>query len=299
MLLPNQELVSMDDLYGGTFRYFTKIAVPHGLSLKLVDFTIPGALESSITDKTKMIWIETPTNPNLKIVDIRHVVDIAKKHNILVVVDNTFSSPYFQRPLELGADLVLHSVTKYLNGHCDVVAGVVVGRDDGLREQLQFIQNGCGAVPSPFDTFVALRGLKTLHLRMKRHEENAIQIAQFLSKSDKVEKIYYPGLPSHPQHHIAKKQMHGFGGMITFWLKGGITESRQFLENLHLFSLAESLGGVESLANHPAIMTHASIPLEKRNSLGIHDNMIRLSCGIEDVEDLLEDITNALNHIQK
>jgi len=245
-----------------------------------------------------MIWIETPTNPNLKIIDIQENVKIAKKHNILVVVDNTFSSPYFQRPLELGADIVVHSVTKYLNGHCDVVMGVVVGRDEGLRDRLKFIQNSIGAVPSPFDSYLALRGLKTLHLRMQRHEENAKKIANFLSKHDKVEKTYYPGLPSHPQYHLVKKQMSGYGGMVTFWLKGGIKESRQLLENLQIFSLAESLGGVESLANHPAIMTHASVPLENRIKLGIHDNMVRLSCGIEDADDLIEDIQNALNHIK-
>jgi len=272
--------------------------VPRGLQIKFVDFTLPGALEAAITDKTKMIWIETPTNPNLKIIDIQDVVTRAKKHNILIVVDNTFMSPYFQKPLDLGADLVVHSVTKYINGHSDVVMGVVVGKDEGLKVRLKFLQNSMGAIPSPFDSFMALRGVKTLHLRMKSHEENAIKIAQFLSSSDKVKKILYPGLPSHPQHHIAQKQMSGFGGMITFWLKGGIKESRQFLENLCIFALAESLGGVESLASHPAIMTHASIPQEARMRLGIHDNMIRLSVGVEDVEDLIKDLQNALNHVE-
>jgi len=294
----NDELISIDDVYGGTFRYFTKIAAPRGLKLKIIDMTQPGALENAINNKTKMIWIETPTNPNLKILDIQEVVKIARKHNILVVVDNTFLSPYFQRPLDYGADLVVHSVTKYLNGHCDVVMGVVVGRDEKLKERLKFIQNGIGGVPSPFDSFLALRGLKTLHLRMQRHEENAKKIAVFLLKqSDKVEKILYPGLPSHPQYNIAQKQMSGYGGMITFWLKGGIKESRTFLENLQIFTLAESLGGVESLANHPAIMTHASVPEENRKKLGIHDNMIRLSVGVEDVDDLIEDIQNALNQV--
>jgi len=241
--------------------------------------------------------LKTPTNPNLKIIDIQEITSVAKKHKCLVVVDNTFLSPYFQKPLDLGADLVMHSVTKYLNGHCDVVMGAVVGKDEELKTRLKFIQNAMGAVPSPFDCFLAMRGVKTLHLRMKRHEENAIKIAQFLSLSDKVEKISYPGLPSHPQHHIAQKQMSGFGGMITIWLKGGIKESRQFLENLHIFALASSLGGVESLANHPALMTHASVPPENRQKLGIHDNMIRLSVGIEDANDLIEDLQNALNHI--
>jgi len=299
LLEHGDEIISVDDIYGGTLRYFSKIAVPRGLQLKLVDFSTPGGLEAALTEKTKMIWIETPTNPNLKIIDIQEITSIAKKHKCLTVVDNTFSSPYFQKPLDLGADLVMHSVTKYLNGHCDVLMGVVIGKDEELKDRLKFIQNAIGAVPSPFDCFLAMRGMKTLHLRMKCHEENATKIAKFLSLSDKVEKLYYPGLPSHPQHHIARKQMSGFGGMITFWLKGGIQESRQFLENLHVFTLATSLGGVESLANHPAIMTHAAVPPENRQKLGIHDNMIRLSVGIEDVDDLIEDLQNALNHIKE
>jgi len=249
--------------------------------------------------KTKMIWIETPTNPTLKIVDIQHIATIAKKQHkdILVVVDNTFLSPYFQKPLDLGADLVVHSVTKYINGHCDVVMGVAVGRDDGLRTRLKFIQNAIGAVPSPFDSFLALRGVKTLHLRMRQHEQNAMEIAKHLASSDKVEKVCYPGLLSHPQHEIAKKQMTGFGGMITIWIKGGKKETFQFLANLRIFVLAESLGGVESLANHPATMTHASIGPENQKKLGISENMVRLSVGIEDVQDLWEDLQNALNHV--
>lgn len=234
----------------------------------------------------------------LKITDIEKTSKIAKKHNITLVVDNTFLSPYFQRPLDLGADLVMHSGTKYLNGHCDVVSGFVCGNDNKLYERLKFVQNAIGAVPSPFDCYLVLRSLKTLPVRMQRHEQNAMVIAPFLEKHPKIAKVMYPGLRSHPHHEIAKKQMTGFGGIITIWLKGGIKESRQFLENLQIFSLAESLGGVESLMNHPAIMTHASIPVEEREKLGISDTMCRLSIGIEDVEDLMSDLKNALDHIK-
>jgi len=223
---------------------------------------------------------------------------LKKNKEILVVVDNTFATPVFQKPLDYGADLVVHSVTKYLNGHCDVVMGAIAGRDPDLLTRLKFIQNGLGAIPGPFDSYLAARGLKTLHLRMERQEKNALQVAQFLSKSELVEKVLFPGLPSHPHHALAKKQMSGFSGIVTFWLKGGITESRKFLENLQIFSLAESLGGVESLANHPAIMTHASVPPENRKKLGIHDNMIRLSCGIEHHDDLIDDLKNALSHVK-
>jgi len=221
-----------------------------------------------------------------------------KNPQAIVVVDNTFATPYFQQPLNYGVDLVMHSVTKYLNGHCDVVMGVIAGKDNDLLTRLKFIQNGLGAVPGPFDCYLALRGIKTLHLRMERQQENAFKVAKFLEKSEQVEKVLYPGLPSHPQHELAKKQMSGFSGIVTFWLKGGIKESRQFLENLEIFSLAESLGGVESLANHPAIMTHASVPPENRKKLGIHDNMIRLSCGIEDDKDLIADLKKALKHVK-
>jgi len=300
LLSVNDEVISIDDVYGGTYRYFSKIAEPRGIKLKTIDFTVPGVLESSISNATKLIWIETPTNPGLKIVDIQESVRVAKKKNkdILVVVDNTFATPVFQKPLDFGADLVVHSVTKYLNGHCDVVMGAIAGRDPELLTRLKFIQNGLGGIPGPFDSYLAARGLKTLHLRMERQEKNAHQVAQFLSKSDQVEKVLFPGLPNHPHHALAKKQMSGYSGIVTFWLKGGIAESRKFLENLQIFSLAESLGGVESLANHPAIMTHASVPPENRKKLGIHDNMIRLSCGIEHHEDLINDLRNALSHVK-
>jgi len=270
-----------------------------GLKVTFVDFTDLGALEAAVTPgKTALLWLETPTNPNLKIADIAKCAAIAHKANALLLVDNTFATPYFQNPLDLGSDLVLHSVTKYLNGHSDVVMGVVCGNSADLKTRLKFIQNGMGAIPSPFDSYLALRGLKTLHLRMKRHAESAIVIAEFLQKHPKVEKVCYPGLASHPQHELAKRQMRGFGGMITFWVRGGIKESREFLENVKIFALAESLGGVESLVEHPAIMTHASVPADERKKLGIWDNMIRLSVGVEDVEDLLDDLKGAFAAIK-
>lgn len=287
------EIICMDDVYGGTFRYFARIAEPMGLKVKFVDFTKLDELSKAITSKTVLLWLETPTNPNLKIADIAKCAEVAHKHKTLLVVDNTFASPYFQNPLDHGADLVLHSVTKYINGHSDVVMGVVCGRDESLKTRLKFIQNGMGAIPSPFDSYLALRGVKTLHLRMERHQQNAMKIATWLESHPQVDRILYPGLKSHPQHEIAKKQMRGYGGMITFWLKGGIAESRKFLENVHLFALAESLGGVESLIEHPAIMTHASVPPADRQKLGIWDNMIRISVGVEDVEDLLLDLQTA------
>jgi len=298
LLKSGDEVISIDDVYGGTQRFFNRVsAVVTGIEYKFVDFTKPGALEAAISSKTKLIWLETPTNPLLKIADIRKVVQLAKKHNILTVVDNTFMSPYFQRPLELGVDIVVHSVTKYLGGHSDVVMGVLAVNRDDLYEKLKFLQNAIGGVPSPFDCYMALRGMKTLALRMQGHQKNAKQIAEFLEKHPKVERVLYPGLPSHPQHQLAKSQMSGFGGMITFFLKGGIAESRTFLEKLKIFALAESLGAVESLAEHPAIMTHASVPPEQRKLLGISDTLIRLSVGVEDVEDLIQDLTQALDAI--
>jgi len=255
-------------------------------------------LEAAFTDKTKLVWLETPTNPTLKISDIALAAKIAHAHNCLLVVDNTFLSPYFQRPLLLGADIVVHSITKYINGHSDVVGGVLILNDDDLNKKLRFLQNGIGAIPSPFDCFLAMRGVKTLHLRMREHELNAMAVARFLESSNKVERVCYPGLPSHPQHELAKRQQTGFGGMITFWLKGGIDQSRQFLETLKIFACAESLGGVESLAEHPAIMTHASVPVEQRAILGISDSLVRLSVGIEDVEDLVQDVKNGLDAVK-
>ncbi len=288
-------VISVDDVYGGSSRLFRTIWARHGVSTTFVDLTREGFGDVA-TAKTKMVWIETPTNPLLKIIDIERVVSWASKLNPkpLVVVDNTFASPYFQRPLELGADVVLHSTTKYINGHSDVVGGALVFNSDDLKTRLHHIQNSIGGVPGPFDAFLVLRGIKTLAVRMKRHEENAIQIAEFLQSHPLVEKVLYPGLKSHPQHEVARKQMKGFGGMVTFLIKGNIDNCRRFLENLHVFSLAESLGGVESLVDHPAIMTHASIPAETRRSLGISDSLVRLSVGIENVEDLKSDLNTAL-----
>jgi len=284
----------MDDVYGGTQRYFNKVAVPSNkMEFSFVDLSNLSALESAIRPETKLVWIETPTNPTLKISDIRAVVEISHRHGIIVAVDNTFASPIFQRPLDLGADITVHSVTKYLGGHSDVVMGVLATNSQDLYTRLKFLQNSIGAVPAPFDCYLALRGVKTLHLRMKAHASNAQAVAEYLEKEPHVESVVYPGLPSHPQHALAKKQMHGFGGMITFFLKGGLPESRTFLENLKLFALAESLGAVESLAEHPAIMTHASVPADKRKLLGISDSLVRLSVGIEDLKDILDDLKNA------
>jgi cystathionine gamma-lyase len=299
LLNSGDHVVSMNDVYGGTFRYFSKVASKFGLSFDFIDFTDINAVRASIRQNTKLIWLETPTNPNLTIVDIEAISVVAKEFGLLFVVDNTFMSSYFQKPLDHGADLVLHSVTKYLNGHSDVVMGVVIGKDQELRTRLKFLQNAIGAIPSPFDSFLAIRGLKTLPVRMKQHAENAMIIAQYLeTRTDLVDRVVYPGLPSHPQYEIACTQMEGFGGMITFFLKGGITQSRQFLENLHIFALAESLGGVESLVDHPAIMTHASVPPEERAKLGISDSLVRLSVGIESVDDLMEDLKHALSFVK-
>jgi len=298
LLASGDEVISIAGVYGGTQRYFNRVSTPNaGIKFKFVDFTKDGLLEASISPKTKLVWIETPTNPTLTIADIRAVVMIAKKHKIIVVVDNTFMSPYYQRPLELGADIVLHSATKYLSGHSDVLMGAIITNSFELHERLKFLQNAIGAIPSPFDCYMALRGMKTLPLRMEAHSKNAQKIAEFLENHPKVARVLYPGLHSHPQHILAKKQMGGFGGMITFFLKGGLKESRIFLENLRIFVLAESLGDVESLAEHPAIMTHASVPVEQRKALGLSDSLVRLSVGIENIEDLLADIQRALDAI--
>jgi len=299
MFQTGDHVITVDDVYGGTNRYFKRVCSPaSGVQFTFVDFTKEGALEAAFTPKTKLVWLETPTNPTLKVIDIEKTAKIAHAHNCILVVDNTFLSPYFQRPLNLGADIVVHSVTKYINGHSDVVGGVIVTSNEDIYRKLKFLQNAIGAVPSPFDCYMVMRGIKTLHVRMKEHEKNAIAVAKFLEQSDKVQRVAYPGLPSHPQHEIAKKQQLGFGGMVTFWLKGGLEQSRQFLENLKIFACAESLGGVESLAEHPAIMTHASVAPEERATLGISDNLCRLSVGIEDVEDILNDLKNALDHVK-
>jgi len=265
------------------------------LEFSFVDLSVNGVFEAEIKPNTKLVWIESPTNPTLKLVDIKHIAHIAHEKGLLVVVDNTFASPYFQRPLELGADIVVHSVTKYLNGHSDVVMGVIVTNNEEIHKKLKYLQNGMGGIPSPFDSFLAIRGTKTLHLRMKEHEKNALQLAKYLEAHPKIQKVIYPGLPSHPQHELAKKQMFGYGGIVTIYIKGGIAESRKFLENLKIFALAESLGGVESLADHPTIMTHASVPADQRAKLGITDNLVRLSVGVEDVQDLQNDLEHALS----
>jgi len=298
MFSPGDHVISIDDVYGGTNRFFRRVSTPSsGLNYSFVDMTQDGAIEAAWTDKTKLVWIETPTNPTLKIVDIAKIAKIAHERGAILVVDNTFLSPFFQRPLSLGADIVVHSVSKYINGHTDVVGGIVVVSDEKLNTKLRFLQNAMGAIPGPFDCYLAMRGLKTLHLRMREHEKNAFAVARFLEKHEKIEKVIYPGLVSHPQHEIAKKQQSGYGGMITVYLKGGMDQSRKFLENLKLFAIAESLGGVDSLAEHPAIMTHASVAPEERAKLGIKDNLCRLSIGLEDEEDIIQDLKSALESV--
>jgi len=289
-------VVCMDDVYGGTYRLFERVRKRSaGLEFSFVDLGDMNALEAAVKPNTRLIWCETPTNPLLKIVDIRALADFARKRGIRLAVDNTFSSPILQRPLELGAHLVMHSATKYLNGHSDMVGGMlVVGDDAELAEQLTFLQNAVGGVQGPFDSFLALRGLKTLHLRMRAHCENAGHIAEWLQKHPKVEKVAYPGLASHPQHALAKAQMDGFGGMVSVWVKGGEDAARRVMERTELFACAESLGGVESLVNHPAIMTHASVPPERRAALGVTDNLVRFSVGVEHIDDLRADIERAL-----
>jgi cystathionine gamma-lyase len=295
LLDAGSHVVAMDDLYGGTGRLFNRVrARTAGLRFSYADLSDPARLDEVMQDDTRMVWIETPTNPMLKLVDIAAVSAAAKARGALVVVDNTFASPWGQRPLELGADIVMHSATKYLNGHSDVVGGVVAVRDAALAEQLAFLQNSIGAVAGPFDSFLALRGVKTLALRMERHNANALQIARWLEGQPAVARVIYPGLESHPQHALAQQQMAGGGGIVSFDIAGGLDAARRFLENTRLFTLAESLGGVESLVNHPAIMTHASVPPETRARLGISDTLIRLSVGIEDCADLLADLERAL-----
>lgn len=295
MLPKGSKILCGDDVYGGTYRLFSKVFQDIH-QFKFVDTTNIKTFEKEITDfKPALVWIETPTNPLLKISDVAAISALAKKNGALTVVDNTFMSPYFQNPLTQGADIVLHSMTKFINGHSDVVGGALMFNSDEIRDKIFFYQNAIGPSQSPFDSWLVLRGLKTLAVRMKQHEQNAIKIANFLEKHPKVERVIYPGLKSHPQHELAAKQMKGYGGMITFFLKGGIAESRKFLENVKIFALAESLGGVESLVDHPAIMTHASIPKDVREGLGIFDNLIRLSVGIEDCDDLIRDLENAFS----
>ena len=289
-------VICMDDVYGGTYRLFERVRRRSaGLDFSFVDLNDMAALEAAVTPATRMIWCETPTNPLLKIVDIARLAEFARKRGIWLAVDNTFSSPILQRPLELGAHLVMHSATKYLNGHSDIVGGMlVVGDDARLAEQLTFLQNAVGGIQGPFDSFLALRGLKTLHLRMKAHCENAMALADWLQSHPAIERIAYPGLASHPQHELAKRQMDGFGGMVSVWIKGGEAAARRVMERTELFTCAESLGGVESLVNHPAIMTHASVPAERRAALGVDDNLVRFSVGVEDLADLRADLESAL-----
>lgn len=292
---PGDEIIVTNDIYGGTYRIMKRIYEGYGLVFKFVDMSDPGNVTDAISDKTRMIWIETPTNPLLKIIDIKQITALCNGRNIHCVVDNTFASPYLQNPLDLGADIVMHSVTKYLGGHSDTVMGALITNDNELAKQLAFIQNAAGAVPGPQDCFLVLRGLKTLHIRMQRHCENAMQIATWLLNHPKVGKVYYPGLPSHPGHEIARKQMRDFGGMLSFELKGDVYEEAvATMERLALFSLGESLGGVESLCTHPASMTHASIPKAEREQVGLKDTLIRLSVGIEDAEDLIADLEQAI-----
>ena len=289
-------VVASDDLYGGTYRLFTRVRERSaGLAVSYVDMRDRAAVEGAIKPETRLIWIETPSNPMLKLVDLAMVAEIGKQRGVTTVADNTFASPYVQRPLELGFDLVMHSATKYLNGHSDIVGGVIVaGEDAALADRLAFLHNAVGAVAGPFDSFLALRGLKTLALRLERHCANAQAIAEHLARHPQVARVHYPGLPSHPQHALARRQMHGYGGMVTIELKGGLAEARRFLERVEIFALAESLGGVESLIEHPAIMTHASLPSEQRQALGIGDTLVRLSVGIEDIDDLIADLDHAL-----
>lgn len=293
-LKSGDHVICSDDVYGGTFRLFDKVLTRFGIRFTFMDLGDLSQVEKTILPETRMLWIESPTNPMLKIFDIAALAKLARSRGLLSVVDNTFMSPYFQRPLDLGADVVIHSVTKYMNGHSDVVGGVLITNHDALYSELKYLQNAVGAVPGPQDCFLVMRGLKTLHVRMKEHEQNAFAVARFLEKHPKVEKVIYPGLPSHPQHDLAKRQMSGFGGMISFVIRGNLEDSKRVMERTRLFTLAESLGGVESLIEHPAIMTHASVPAENRKALGIADTLIRISVGIEDVNDLIADLEQAL-----
>ena len=295
LLQPGDEVISTNDLYGGSYRLFTKIFEAYGLKFYFVDMNDLANVEAAINENTKLIWVETPTNPMMNVVDIEAVAQLAKKNNLLLAVDNTFASPYLQQPLNFGADIVMHSATKYLGGHSDVVLGSLVVNDDDLYERLAFIQNASGAVPGPMDSFLTLRGIKTLHVRLQRHCENGKAVAEYLAAHPKIEKVYWPGFETHPNHDVAKKQMKDFGGMLSFIPKGAdYKEAIKIVENLKLFTLAESLGGVESLAGHPASMTHASIPKEEREKSGVVDALIRLSVGIEDAQDLIDDLANAI-----
>ena len=292
---PGDEIIVTNDLYGGSYRIFTKVHQNFGIKFHFISMEDVQNIEKFITPQTKMIWVETPTNPLMNIIDIKGAAAIAKKHKVMLAVDNTFASPYLQNPLDLGADVVMHSATKYLGGHSDVVMGVLVTNDEELAKELAFLQNSCGAVAGPQDCFLMLRGIKTLHIRMQRHSENGKTVAHYLRNHPKVEKVYWVGFEDHPNHHIAKEQMRDFGGMVSFILKGDDLEhAKKVMSSFEIFSLAESLGGVESICTHPATMTHASIPKEQREKTGLKDTLIRLSVGIEDVEDLIADLAQAI-----
>jgi cystathionine gamma-lyase len=295
MLQSGSHVIAMDDLYGGSYRLFERVRRHSaGLDFTFLDLNDDAAMDAALRPTTRMVWIETPTNPLLKLVDLQKVGDFCRRHDLIMIVDNTFCTPMVQRPIEFGANIVLHSATKYLNGHSDIVGGVLVAADQNTAERLAFLQNSTGAVQGPFDSFLALRGLKTLHLRMRAHLESAAMLADWLATHPAVEKVIYPGLSSHPQHDLAKRQMQGFGGMISIYLRGGAQAATHLCERTHLFALAESLGGVESLINHPAVMTHASIPADIRSRLGITDNLVRLSVGVEDVQDLRRELDGVL-----
>ena len=294
LLKAGDEVLVGEDVYGGTFRFFTQVMDGFGITARFIDTTSTKSVRKAITAKTKMLWVETPTNPLLKLSDLRALSELSRMHGLITVVDNTFMSPYFQNPLELGADIVVHSATKYLGGHSDVIGGALITNNERIHERMKFCQKSVGAVPGPFDCWLTLRGLKTLAIRMKAHQENAMKIAEWLSQHEQVEEVIYPGLPSHPHHELAKSQMSGFGGMVSFIVKGGLECARNVLDNTKIFLLAESLGGVESLIEHPALMTHASIPKERREEIGISDGLIRLSVGIEAFEDLKQDLEQAL-----
>ena len=299
LLEPGDHVLAMNDLYGGTWRLFERVRRrSSGLEFSFEDLSDIDAARAAVTDRTRLIWVETPTNPMLQLVDIASMAELAHSIGAKLVVDNTFATPMLQQPIAMGADIVVHSVTKYLNGHSDMVGGALVIKDEGLAEDVAFLQNSAGGIQGPFDAFLVMRGVKTLALRMQAHCANAHRIAEWLSEQDKVARVIYPGLDSHPQKSLAEKQMSGFGGMVSFDLGGGdLDRARRFLENTHLFALAESLGGVESLVNHPAIMTHGTVPKEKREALGMTDSLIRLSVGIEDVDDLIEDLATALERV--
>jgi len=294
LLSTGDHIVSSDDLYGGTYRLFERVMRRYNVETSYVRTNAIADYEKVIRPNTKLLWLETPTNPLLRLVDIRAIADIAHRHNVRLVVDNTFASPYFQRPLDLGADIVVHSTTKYINGHSDVIGGMLVMKDEELSQNLEFYQNAAGAVPGPFDAWLTLRGVKTLAVRMRQHAENAYTIARFLSEHPRVEKVYYPGLPSHPDHELAKRQMSGFGGMVSFQFKGTLAEVDEVVRRFKVFTFAESLGGIESLVCHPASMTHGAIPASVREASGLTDTLLRLSVGIEDSEDLLADLNQAL-----